>query len=185
MKEKFKARLNLTPNKLTSPVILKTIVIRELQGFREIEDDLLFDRLSNPETADKTKFEISNLSKKHFGIDESETDLPIPESYWLLEEDSPERTSFDLQWDHWEENFETSEIGDEKDIELLLKLNIDFRDEHGYPMRLTKYFTRQAEAAAKGIKGKLPDLTVIDADVWERNMEKAAENFSAMKKKSA
>lgn len=184
MNDKFGPWLNPTANKVMPPLISKAIVIRELPGFTKIEDDLLFDRLLHPETADKTKFEISKLSKKTFGIDEIDTILCIPESYWLQDEDSPERISFDMQWERWEEKFETSEFGDERDVELLLKLNIDFRDERGYPMRLTKYFNRQAEAATKGLKRKLPNIEEIDADKWENQMKRAAENFTA-KKKSA
>ena len=42
-------------------------------------------------------------------------------------------------------------------VDLFLHHNLDFRDSRGHPLRCLHWLRRQAEAAATGMSGKMPD----------------------------
>jgi hypothetical protein len=89
----------------------------------------------------------------------------------------------DRYCDH-EDQFETAEATDEEAVAALLVLGFDFRDGRGQPLRCTMLYCRQAEAAAKGIKGKMPDRAATGLESWEKKLERDAREHMN-KKRSA
>jgi hypothetical protein len=65
----------------------------------------------------------------------------------------------------------------------LQKMGLDFSDDRGQPLRCTQRMCRVAEAAVKGIKGKLPDMGSIGLVQWEEKLKQESENFLAKKRK--
>ena len=54
----------------------------------------------------------------------------------------------------------------------------DFADSSGqHPLRITKFFFWQALAAARGVKGHLPDLGELGIKEWGSKIEEAARKF--------
>jgi hypothetical protein len=117
---------------------------------------------------------IDTLSKSTFGVTLEETVFRFPQGYDDLPDHSPKRWRIDDMFDEFENQFETSEATDDEAVEALLRHGLDFRDARGFPMLCTMRFCRQAEAAAKGIMGKIPDRTAADVESWAKQMELAA-----------
>ena len=83
----------------------------------------------------------------------------------------------------YEQRFQTTDLNDEDSVAVLRGLGLDFRDEHGRPLRCMMLLARQAEAAAKGIAGKLPDPVAARDERWETGLAEAAEAFMASKRR--
>lgn len=79
----------------------------------------------------------------------------------------------DRHYDH-EDQYDTAEATDDEAVERLLALGLDFRDGKGQPLRCTKLFCRQAEAAAKGIMGRMPDCAAAGLESWAKALERDA-----------
>ncbi len=124
------------------------------------------------------------ISIEIFGITESDTLFKIPSGYDDLPGWSQELAEINDSWDLHEEQFETANATDDEAVAILLRLGLDFRDERGQPLRCTKLFSRQAEAAAKGIMGKMPDREGADLESWTTKMMQAAREHMS-KKRSA
>lgn len=176
MKDKFKSWQNLKyePRLVAQSSI--TIKIREILRFQELENDLVCDWVATGHHARSVR-KIDELSKQVFGITEAETDFIFPENYSSLIEGSHEKNTINNAFRKHEESYSTAKVSDEEAVKILLELRIDFRDINGHPLRLTRFFKKQAEAASKGIKGKFPDVRSLNDGRWEDQMQIAADKF--------
>jgi hypothetical protein len=158
------------------------IRVLDLPGFRRMEDKLLLNPprqgLLSPEVEDFA----DNLSKETFGIVRNDTLFELPRAYDELPEWSDERQEIEDKWDAHEEQFQTAEATDDEAIPILLRLGFDFRDQRGQPIRCVKLFARQAEAAAKGIMGKLPDREAAGLESWASALERDARQHMLKKR---
>lgn len=109
---------------------------------------------------------LTEFSKGTFGLGLEELNFNWPENFRELPKDSLEKWKIKDAYDEHEDQFETSVLSPDDAVPVLIKLGVDFTDLFGCTMRCTKYLMRQAEAAAKGIAGNLPDLDDVEAARW-------------------
>lgn len=155
----------------------------EIPAIRTLEDKLLLGTTLHgplPHTLDEP---IRETSLAVFGIVENDTYFMLPANFNSLPENSPERGKVEESYWDFEERFELDEdFTDDEMVETLLRLGVDMRDERGLPLRCTKLLYRQAEAAAKGIAGRLPDQIELRFNKWEKGLMNAANSHLAAKK---
>jgi hypothetical protein len=133
----------------------------------------------------QTDQKVEAVSRQLFGIIGSETEFKWPEEYWKLP-DHPtlERYLIEVAWRNHEDQFETSrELTDDETVDVLSEVGLDFTDGRGQPLRCTKLLARAAEAAAKGIKGKMPERQVAQLARFEEMLTKDREAFLASKRR--
>ena len=160
-----------TPEK---PQVLR---MRDIPAVAELERHLLLYGIGSPETDKKAARVCLNL----FGIEPADTEYIMPAEYSALSDYDPEKWRLNRLWDEYDSQFETGDdLTDDETAEVLVGFDLDFLDERGQPLRCTKLFSRVAEFAAKGIKGKLPergsdqlakfeDTLIRDRDVYLTN----------------
>jgi hypothetical protein len=152
---------------------MQPILIRNFEGVASIEF-----KLSQYTPDDVLPAEIDSavdaVSKVLFGITHRDTIFPVYEG------DDPWRWS-DEHFDH-EDNFLSTDLDDLSTVEFLLGMDkpLDFRDERGHPMRCVMWLRRQAEAAARGFMGTMPDPGVAA----EGKLEAEREAFLAARRKA-
>jgi hypothetical protein len=151
--------------------------IRELPGFRELEDRLLLYWSAHGVLPPELENAINELSERTFGILRDETLFALPARYSDLPRWSDERQQIEDAWDEHEAQFETADATDDEAVAILTKLGLDFTDDRGQPLRCTKLMCRQAEAAAKGIMGRLPDRSSAALSRFETGLVEAARRF--------
>ncbi|MER9683494.1 hypothetical protein NKJ23_30060 [Mesorhizobium sp. M0184] len=162
----------------TKPVAANTLAppirMLDLPGFQEMEDKLWLYTPTRGVFTPELDSRINDLSMRTFGIVENDTLFNLPDGYSQLPAWSDERIEIeDLFYDH-EDQYDTADATDDEAVDSLLVLGLDFRDGKGQPLRCTKLFCRQAEAAAKGILGKMPDRTVAGLESWTKKLEREA-----------
>jgi hypothetical protein len=170
---------NLSKSK-TNTQKMSPIEIRKIPSILTVERKLFFTALPDQleaeleELVDKTSFDV-------FGITEKQTKFNFPDDYEYLSSDSERRWQIDDEFEEHEADYLTAQEGELGSVEVLLRVGVDFRDENGFPLKCTRYLKRQAEIAAKGKMGKLPDITAINEANWEENtfskFEKEAKAF--------
>lgn len=71
------------------------------------------------------------------------------------------------------------ELRDDYDrMEYAATLGVDFSDHtHQHPLRITRYFFRQAVAAALGLKGHPPDMAELGLTEWGAKLADEAKRF--------
>lgn len=110
---------------------------------------------------------VDELSMTLFGIKEIDTQF--------AEEELPGLPWFHNQWesrrDEHEEDYDSAYLTDDDAVAYLLALGLDFNDDRGQPLRCVMWLRRQAEAAAKGIKGKIPEPPVANEGKLEAERE--------------
>jgi hypothetical protein len=159
------------------PVALR---IRDLPGIRKLEDHLLLFS-DDPHRIDD---EVAEVSRQLFAIEPKEVRHDLPDEFWDLPDYSDERYRITVAHAKHENQFATSDrLSPERTVEVLATLGVDFLDDQGQPLRCTKRLGRVAEAAARGLKGKLPDRGVANLHQWEESMKKAVDAFMARKRK--
>lgn len=171
----------------TKPVAANTLAppirMLELPGFQEIEDKLWLYTPTRGVFTPELDAHINDLSLRTFGIVGNDTLFNLPDGYSQLPAWSDERIEIeDRYYDH-EDQYDTADATDDEAVDSLLVLGLDFRDRKGQPLRCTKLFCRQAEAAAKGILGKMPDRTVAGLDSWANKLEREAREHMSKKRK--
>ncbi|MBA8909921.1 hypothetical protein [Aminobacter ciceronei] len=184
MKNRHADWLNLTANVQSSTATSQQppIRLRDLPGFQEIEDKILLYSSIRGELNPELEFLINELSVKTFGIAASETFWQDPPGYedWPLWSD--ERQEADSRFFEHEESFDTGRACDDEAVTILLKLGVDFRDAKGSPLLCTKFFCRQAEAAAKGVLGQMPDRLDVGLQSWANALERDARQHMTKKR---
>lgn len=165
-----------------SSINTQMIRMLDLPGFQRMEDRLLLNPSRNGELGPDVEDFADNLSNETFGITRNDTLFELPSEYDDLPEWADERREIEDRWDIHEDQFETAEASDDEAIPILLRLGFDFRCERGQPMRCVKLFARQAEAAAKGIMGRLPDREVAGLEFWANALERDAKQHMLKKR---
>ncbi|TWG90999.1 hypothetical protein L598_006200000100 [Mesorhizobium sp. J18] len=176
MKKRYEEWYKLTGE--TKPkaanTILPPIRVLDLPGFQEIEDKLCIYTPTRGALPPEMDAMIDDLSTATFGITANDTLFELPENYSRLPEWSDERIEIeDRYYDH-EDQYETAEATDDEAVAILLLRGFDFRDARGQPLRCTLHFSGQAEAAAKGIKGRMPDRAAAGLESWTKKLEQEA-----------
>lgn len=161
----------------TSPMVK---VIR-LTGFQQIEDKI---RLAFGKQSHEVDDLVNVVSKEIFGITHNDTLFEPPRNYGQSVLPTQEDFEVEDRWDAHEEQFETEDMTDEEVVEYLKPYGFDFADDRGQPLRCTKRFCRQAEAAAKGIMGKMPDPATGSLDRLKNNLEEEARRFAQRKRRA-
>jgi len=184
MKQKHLDWMKLTANDTNatqSPALTRVL---NLPGFRKIEDMLLLYPPHHGELQPAVEAAIDGLSRDTFGITTDDTLFDVPDGYDELPDWSRRRWAIRQAWNKHEAQFETEVTTDDEAVVLLSRLGLDFTDERGRPLRSTKWFCRQAEAAAKGLMGRMPDRDTADVKRFGTALEEAARQFMASKRKT-
>lgn len=187
MKDRFKMwdqiAASVLPPKPAAPRTARNEMVKviRLTGFQQIEDKILlaFGRQSH-EVDDL----VDLVSKETFGITYTDTLFERPRNYRETFLPSDEDYEIDDRWHAHEEQFETEGMPDDYVVEHLKELGIDFTDDKGQPLRCTTRFCRQAEAAAKGIMGKMPDPATGSLERLKDNLEEEARRFMHNKRRA-
>lgn len=154
----------------------------DLRGFDLLERQLLLYAPRRGEVLSPTlETMISALSVETFGITARGTEFVFPHDYESMHALSPARDRADRAFEAHEDRFETTHATDDETVDILKPLGLDFSDDRGFPLRCTMYFRRQAEAAAKGIAGHMPDVTALSVDRFENNLAAQVRAFIAKK----
>lgn len=154
----------------TSPPIR----VLDLPGFRGIEDKLcIYTSIRDPLPPEIDAM-IDDLSVATFGITANETQFEFPADYSQVSEWSDEWNEIEDRYYYHEKQYQTAEATDDEAVAILLLYGFDFRDARGQPLRCTLRFSRQAEAAGKGIKGRIPDRTAAGLESWTKKLEQEA-----------
>lgn len=170
--EWYKLRGETKPKPASSE--LPPIRVLDLPGFQGIEDKLCIFTPTRGALSPEIDAMIDDLSTATFGITAKDTLFELPAIYNRLPEWSDERIEIeDRYYDH-ESQYETAEATDDEAVAILLLRGFDFRDARGQPLRCTLHFSRQAEAAAKGIMGKMPDRAAAGLESWTKKLEQEA-----------
>jgi phenylpropionate dioxygenase-like ring-hydroxylating dioxygenase large terminal subunit len=148
----------------------------DLPGIRKLEDSLLFNGFPRCVLSPETEQLALDLSIELFGITQSQTEFNV-DDYWDCDDEEFEQKRLKhLRW------FATTDLPDEDKVQALLHLGLDFRDDRGGPFRCTRLLSGQAEAAAKGVMGKLPDQASANLNRWANNLQKDAEDYLTKRK---
>lgn len=171
--------------KVVRPVV--PLRMRDFPAVIDLECKLLVYSPTRSPTSPQVERYVANASRELFGIIRRDTEFDCPDEL-------PEEDEFGDPWCHeisdterqrreFEQQFKTTGLSDVEAVAVLLHYGLDFRNEVGHPLRCTIPLSRQAEAAAKGIAGKLPDPVAAKEALWAENMEQAAEAFMASKRR--
>jgi hypothetical protein len=178
MKPKHLKWLKLTGEKIGARDVA-SVQIRNIPAVKRLEDQLLL--YSSHRGSPPPGIE-DNVSRELFGIVATDTFYELPKNYESLDELSEERYQIDLAFNRYESKFKAEHLSLDDTVEYLLSLGLDFRDEHGQPLRCIMLLRRQAEAAAKKIFGKLPDLAAGKSEAWAEALQRETELFIARKR---
>lgn len=136
------------------------IILREQPEVMNLETDIMVYRPILGEFPAQLEMSVDRVSKSLFGVTGHEVD------YELLGKP-----------------LETTGVDDQRAVDILLGHGLDFRDERGQPLRCVGFLKKQAEAAALGLLGKLPEPRQLDLARWGQSLEQAAREWK--KRKSA
>lgn len=184
MKKRHEEWLKLTGNRVSAQVdtAVKPIRMLSLPGFQTLEDKLLLYTPRRGELPPQVSGYVDHLSQTTFGTTENDTLFDLPDEYDDLPDWSEERHQIEDRWEAHEAQFETEEADEDMAISILLRLGLDFRDDRGRALRCTKLLCRQAEAAAKGIMGRMPDRATAGLDSWTKALERDAKQHMMRKR---
>lgn len=187
MKKRYEEWKRLTGKNSNSAAKVAPIPIRvlDLPGFQQLEDKLLLYQSRSGGVPPEVSLLIEELGKSTFGITDRDTLFELPDDYATLPEWSRERWEIDMRYSAHEERFLTAEATDAEAVEVLLGLSLDFRDNLGRPLLCTKHFCRQAEAAARGIMGRMPDRVTANLETWTKTLEREAREHMARKRSAS
>ncbi|MEH6721036.1 MAG: hypothetical protein V7704_19325 [Aurantimonas endophytica] len=150
----------------------KRILVRDLPGFAEMEAKVRIQYNPNIETTPEFDRAIEALSRSTFGV----AAVDVWEEYRKFDEVEDE-DDLPQAIRNFEAAAERLENSDEDAVEILCLLGIDFRDERGHPLLLTRFFSWQALGAVAGMKGSLPDPEVAELSRLSSSLEADARRF--------
>jgi len=113
----------------------------------------------------------------------NDTYFDAPEDYESIPEGTKEHDDLDYEWETHEGQYAIVEGSPRDQVEALMALGFDFRDDSGLPMRITEHFCRQAIAAAKGSVGRMPDTGEVDLAHWEKSLRTQSQHYMAGRKR--
>ncbi len=184
MKDKYKEWHKLAGGEQTPPVVkrMDLVKILTIPGIIDLESKLLLSPPRNGILAPDVEDYVDNISTKIFGVTQNDTLFDAPEGYEDHSEGSIEWYRVQCQISDHEHQYATANSTDDEAVEILLMLGLDFRDDRGQPLRCTKLLCRQAEAAARGMMGKMPDRAEVGFEAWAKKLEQDAKQHMARKK---
>ena len=154
-----------------------------MPGFQRVEDLFLLYLPRGKDLPSLLEDVVNAVSLETFGIRAVDIEFKFPNKFWGLPDTSEERWEIEDRWQDHEEQFDSDHKGPDHAVEVLLSLGFDFRDNRGHPMRSVLHFARQAEAAVKGIAGRIPDRATIQSEAWGDAIAREAERFLATKRR--
>jgi len=154
------------------------MIIRDIPMVRDLETKLIGCSPNRDLSADVEYF-VDMVSMSLFGIKGSDTEFEeeevnAPKNSWEYSEWEWRKDEHDAQYD-------SVHLTDDETAAYLLAYGLDFHDSRGQPLRCVMWLRRQAEAAAKGIMGTMPDPVEFAAS----KLEAEAAAFRARKGRSA
>lgn len=171
----------------TLKIVQPPIRVRDLPGVEALEAKLLLYAPRRGPLPDRLLDEVNAVSQQLFGITQQETEFRWPDDYPRNDETydpwAPEIIETERRYKEHELRFKTTDLTDEEALILLRGLGLDFSDERGHPLRCTMLLSRPAEAATRGIAGKLPDAVAAKEGRWEKELTEAREAFMASKRR--
>lgn len=157
------------------------IKVLTLHGVQAIEDKLLFETPRKGCLSAEVEKAVDDLARRLFGYCSSDVCFHWPNGYERFPEDSSEIALLHQKSDEFEDALETVLVDLDDKILILRELGLDFTDANGRPLRCTEYLSRTAEAAARGLMGRMPERASFDAEKLERDLTEAARKFRAQK----
>jgi hypothetical protein len=150
-------------------------LIRAHPGIEDLERKLLFSKGNGDTLPAEIEEFVDRISVQLFGVKRQDTEFP--DSYYLRQ-----KRFFDPgEYEH-ECQYETAELDQEEVVWFLKQYGLDFTGSDGQPLRCTWHLKRQAEAAAKGIMGKMPDREKAAVDSFASRLEAEAKAFKSRKR---
>jgi hypothetical protein len=146
-----------------------------------MEDRLLFETPRNGSLSADLENAVDDLARSLFGFCSNEVYCRWPDDYEKYPEDSPEMALLRQKFEEFEDALETPWVDVDDQVSLLLRFGLDFTDHNGRPLRCTVHFARPAEAAARGLMGRMPERASFNAEKLERDLAAAARKFRARK----
>ncbi len=158
--------------------------IIDLPGFDRMERMMRLDPPRRGVFSPEVEGYADYLSKETFEITKSDTEFVYSDEFSTYPKGSWEWHSVESDKDEHDEQYETADATDDEAVEILLRYGLDFRDkDRGHPLLCTKLFCRQAEAAARGIMGKMPDRQEAGLQSWTEKLELEAKQFKSSRKR--
>ncbi|MBY5406506.1 hypothetical protein [Rhizobium leguminosarum] len=167
---------------LISKIGASVLQVRKLEGIAELEDKLVLSPPRNGEVTPDLEDIVDQLSIKHFGITNEDTQFKYPDGFEDMVEGMAEWWSVQSRADDHEERFSTSLMTDDEAVLALLVWGVDFRDDRGDPLRCTKLLCRQVEAAALKIMGHVPEADEVGLKNLAIRLERDARLHFARKR---
>lgn len=143
--------------------------VREAEGVQRLDDGLLLYDNGRGEVPLQVDSLLNFVSASLFGIKRSEV--------YVAREDFKDAAE---EWEY-EQAFETSVMDNYDAATFLLEFGLDFTDGRGEPLRCTRFLKLQAEAAAKGYLGHMPDRKTLSLERFASSLEAEAAAFKAKK----
>jgi hypothetical protein len=143
--------------------------MRDFPAVQQLEQNFL---VYGP-ASDRTQHEVLKVCRDLFGVDEHEIYGKAGAADCTTEE----------EWYARMQHLDNAVYAfmDVEAMEMLLGLGVDFRDERGNPLRCTNALALVAEAAAKGVAGRLPDRGEADAMSFEEKLKRDRDAFLRMR----
>ena len=147
------------------------ISVRDTEGATDVENYILAcwrNRENEDEIANSNV--LNQFSRKLFGVSLSDAQLEMTIDLRKRLDTLEKEEQWEELREEFNSQFRTNDSTDDKAVKILLKLGVDFRSAEGHPLNMTRYLKRQAEAAALGIMGKLPDPETLQIERWTANL---------------
>ncbi|HVI27592.1 hypothetical protein [Hansschlegelia sp.] len=150
----------------------------DLPAVRKLEDAVLLGRAQGSWAEEHA----DTASKELFGNTLADTQFRFPDCYF--DDDAGDGLIIETngRYDKHEAKFATTGKSDADMCAVLKELGLDFTGMDGRPLHCTPLLARQAEAAARRIAGKLPDVEDLSVRQWAANLEEAARAFQQKKR---
>jgi hypothetical protein len=176
MKSRFAEWAKLTTTPAAVPQ-LAMVRVRDFPGVEQLERALLFGFRGRELPAELQGF-VDAISKQLFDIMPDDTEYQPPEDSHLQPKIfiQADRDDHDL-------DYETVDMDPDQALEFLKRFGLDFSDSKGAPLLCIRFLKRPAEAAAKGMLGRMPDRAQVSLDSFQNKLEAEREAFLSRRKK--
>ncbi len=146
------------------------IALRDLPGIADIERRMNLPNAQWAPENDNLKEDIDKVSRRLFGIAESDTDY-----LWRADLSSDENSK---AFDAWELNFRLAYVVFEDAEPVWRALGWDISDGEGNPLTCAWEFDRQIICAAKGLRGHQPILEAANDEAASEEALRSAESWA-------
>ncbi len=134
----------------------------------------------NPELDDA----LNGVSRRLFGLVRAETEYDPPPYYWDLGGDDPERWRIDGLIDEFERQLKAAHLPEPEALQHLQALGVSFHGPMGEALHGLRHFDRQAELAALGLKGSLPEPVEVNHDALSTKLEDEARRWKTTRSRA-